>query len=84
MSEDFLPALSPARAAWNKGRIIGQKRPHLPRFRSPPRTSAPHEAAKSPITLRTECFWLLLKQRCILCGATREQRDVQCGAKFEH
>jgi len=31
MSVDLLPALRPARATWNKGRIIGQKRPLLPR-----------------------------------------------------
>lgn len=31
MSMDFLPALRPARAPWDKGRIIGQKRPLLPR-----------------------------------------------------
>jgi hypothetical protein len=31
MSIDFLPALRPDRAAWNKGRIIGQKRPLLPK-----------------------------------------------------
>ena len=31
MSIDFLPALRPARPAWNKGRIIGQKRPLLPK-----------------------------------------------------
>ena len=31
MPVDFLPALSPARVAWNKDRIIGQKRPLLPR-----------------------------------------------------
>ena len=31
MSNDLLPALQPARVAWNKGRIIGQKRPLLPR-----------------------------------------------------
>ncbi len=28
---DLLPALRPARVAWNKGRIVGQKRPLLPR-----------------------------------------------------
>ena len=31
MSVDLLPALRPARVPWNKGRIIGQKRPLLPR-----------------------------------------------------
>jgi integrase len=31
MSNDLLPALRPARVAWNKGRIIGQKRPLMPR-----------------------------------------------------
>lgn len=31
MSADLLPALRPARVPWNKGRIIGQKRPLLPR-----------------------------------------------------
>ncbi|MBT9247680.1 tyrosine-type recombinase/integrase (plasmid) [Gemmobacter fulvus] len=31
MSIDFLPVLRPVRAPWNKGRIIGQKRPLLPR-----------------------------------------------------
>lgn len=31
MSIDFFPALRPDRVAWNKGRIIGQKRPLLPR-----------------------------------------------------
>jgi site-specific recombinase XerC len=31
MSIDLLPALRPDRVAWNKGRIIGQKRPLLPR-----------------------------------------------------
>ena len=31
MSVDFLPILSPVRVPWNKGRIIGQKRPLLPR-----------------------------------------------------
>ena len=31
MSIDLLPALRPNRVAWNKGRIIGQKRPLLPR-----------------------------------------------------
>ena len=31
MSIDLLPALRPDRIAWNKGRIIGQKRPLLPR-----------------------------------------------------
>lgn len=30
MPTDFLPALRPVRVAWNKGRIIGQKRPLLP------------------------------------------------------
>lgn len=29
MSVDLLPALRSARVAWNKGRIIGQKRPLL-------------------------------------------------------
>lgn len=31
MPIDLLPALRPARVPWNKGRIIGQKRPLLPR-----------------------------------------------------
>jgi hypothetical protein len=31
MSFDTLPALRPTRAPWNKGRIIGQKRPLLPK-----------------------------------------------------
>jgi integrase len=31
MSTDLLPILRPARIAWNKGRIVGQKRPLLPR-----------------------------------------------------
>jgi site-specific recombinase XerC len=31
MSTDLLPALRPPRAAWNKGRIIGQKRPLQPK-----------------------------------------------------
>lgn len=31
MPADLLPALRPACVAWNKGRIIGQKRPLLPR-----------------------------------------------------
>ncbi|BDW86481.1 tyrosine-type recombinase/integrase [Roseicyclus marinus] len=31
MSVDLLPVLRPARIPWNKGRIIGQKRPLLPR-----------------------------------------------------
>jgi hypothetical protein len=31
MPADHLPALCPARVAWNKGRISGQKRPLLPR-----------------------------------------------------
>ena len=31
MPANFLPALRPVRVAWNKGRIIGQKRPLLPR-----------------------------------------------------
>lgn len=31
MTVELLPALRPARVAWNKGRIIGQKRPLLPR-----------------------------------------------------
>jgi site-specific recombinase XerC len=31
MSIDILPAIRPDRVAWNKGRIIGQKRPLLPR-----------------------------------------------------
>lgn len=30
MSIDLLPALRPDRIAWNKGRIIGQKRPMMP------------------------------------------------------
>lgn len=31
MSADLLPALRPARVPWNKGLIIGQKRPLIPR-----------------------------------------------------
>ena len=31
MSVNLLPAVRPARVAWNKGRIEGQKRPLLPR-----------------------------------------------------
>lgn len=31
MSTDLLPALRPHRVAWNKGRIIGQKRPLQPK-----------------------------------------------------
>lgn len=31
MSTDFLPVLRPERPAWNKGRIVGQKRPLLPK-----------------------------------------------------
>lgn len=31
MSVDLLPALRPSHVPWNKGRIIGQKRPLLPR-----------------------------------------------------
>lgn len=31
MPVDFLPILRPVRAPWNKGRIVGQKRPLLPR-----------------------------------------------------
>jgi hypothetical protein len=31
MSIDLPPALRPVRAAWNKWRIVGQKRPPLPR-----------------------------------------------------
>ena len=31
MSFDTLPALRPTCAPWNKGRIIGQKRPLLPK-----------------------------------------------------
>ena len=31
MSTDFLPALRPQRVAWNKGRIVGQKRPLQPK-----------------------------------------------------
>lgn len=31
MSVDLLPVLRPVRVPWNKGRIIGQKRPLLPR-----------------------------------------------------
>lgn len=31
MSVDLLPALQPAHVPWNKGRIIDQKRPLLPR-----------------------------------------------------
>lgn len=32
MSIETLPALRPTRAAWSKGRIIGQKRPILPKY----------------------------------------------------
>jgi hypothetical protein len=31
MSTELLPAIRPARLAWNKGRTIGQKRPLLPK-----------------------------------------------------
>lgn len=31
MSSNYLPAIRPDRPAWNKGRIIGQKRPLLPK-----------------------------------------------------
>lgn len=31
MSNDLLPAVRPSRISWNKGRIVGQKRPLLPR-----------------------------------------------------
>lgn len=31
MTADLLPALRPVRIAWNKGRVVGQKRPLLPR-----------------------------------------------------
>ena len=31
MSVDLLPALRPSRVAWNKGRIVGQKRPLMPK-----------------------------------------------------
>lgn len=31
MPTDFLPAIRPQRAAWNKGRIVGQKRPLQPK-----------------------------------------------------
>lgn len=31
MSTEFLPALRPTRIAWNKGRIVGQKRPLQPK-----------------------------------------------------
>jgi hypothetical protein len=31
MSADLLPALRQTRVAWNKGRIVGQKRPLLPK-----------------------------------------------------
>jgi hypothetical protein len=31
MSVDLRPALRPARVPWNKGRIVGQKRPLMPR-----------------------------------------------------
>ena len=31
MSNDLLPALRPERPAWNRGRIIGHKRPLLPK-----------------------------------------------------
>ncbi len=31
MSIEALPALRPMRAPWNKGRIVGQKRPLLPK-----------------------------------------------------
>ena len=30
MPADLFPALRPARFAWNKGRVIGKKRPLLP------------------------------------------------------
>jgi hypothetical protein len=32
VSTDLLPALHPARVAWNKGCLIDQKRPLLPRL----------------------------------------------------
>lgn len=31
MSVDLLPVLRPVRVPWNKGRIVGQKRPLMPR-----------------------------------------------------
>ena len=31
MSIDLLPVIRPSRVAWNKGRIIGQKRPLKPK-----------------------------------------------------
>ena len=31
MSINYLPALRPPRSAWNKGGLVGQKRPLLPR-----------------------------------------------------
>ena len=31
MPTDFLPAIRPQRIAWNKGRIVGQKRPLQPK-----------------------------------------------------
>jgi hypothetical protein len=31
MSADLLPALRPSRVEWNKGRVVGQKRPLLPK-----------------------------------------------------
>ena len=31
MSTEYLPVLRPTRAAWNKGRIVGQKRPLPPK-----------------------------------------------------
>jgi hypothetical protein len=31
MSTEFLPALRPSRLAWNKGRVVGQKRPLQPK-----------------------------------------------------
>ena len=40
ISIDLVPALHPDRVAWNKGRIIGQKRPLLPsRLRGSPHRS---------------------------------------------
>ncbi len=32
MSVDLLPNVRPSQVAWDKGRIIGQKRPLLPRY----------------------------------------------------
>ena len=57
MSIETLPAIRPARVPWNKGRIVGQKRPLLPkhvwsiRFRL-------EMAAKSDTSL-TSCYMSL-------------------------